>query len=234
MVLLRSVKASKDELSERIVCASAPIVEQIQLLVPIDRITPLTAAALLADIGDIRRLKTARKMSAYLRLVQCCHDSGGTFQPGHIIRESRKLSHTILTQSIHQTVKGTPAWNRRYEQLKSRRGAGRACIAMIRRLCNVARRVQLTGEKYYWLKEELYQRKLSRYQKRSLGRRKCSTLLYRKHSGRLIWPEPPNPESRLFKLHNVFLTPHIAGSQGREVLRQADFAIEEFERYRSR
>jgi phosphoglycerate dehydrogenase-like enzyme len=45
-------------------------------------------------------------------------------------------------------------------------------------------------------------------------------------------PEPPRPESRLFGLPNVFLTPHIAGSQGKEVLLQADYAIEEFERYR--
>ena len=165
VALLRKVKESKDQLAEKIMCASAPIAEQVQLLVTIPGITPLTAAAFLADIGDIRRFKSARKMSAYLGLVPRCNDSGGKSHPGHITRESRKLSRTILTQSIYQTVKGTPAWSRRYEELKTRRGAGRARIAMIRRLCGVMRRMLLTGEKYYWLKEELYQLKLSRYQK---------------------------------------------------------------------
>ncbi len=103
-------------------------------------------------------------MHAYLGLVPRCHDSGGKSRPGHITRESRKLSRTILTQSIYQTIKGTPSWERQYEELKARRGSGRARIAMIRRLCGVMRRMLLTGEQYHWLKEELYRRKLRQYQ----------------------------------------------------------------------
>jgi phosphoglycerate dehydrogenase-like enzyme len=44
-------------------------------------------------------------------------------------------------------------------------------------------------------------------------------------------PEPPPPDSRIYQLDNIFLTPHIAGSLGREVLRQADYVIEEFHRF---
>ena len=39
---------------------------------------------------------------------------------------------------------------------------------MIRRLCSVMRRMLSNGEKYHWLKEEPYQRKLSKCQ-RPLG-----------------------------------------------------------------
>jgi phosphoglycerate dehydrogenase-like enzyme len=46
-------------------------------------------------------------------------------------------------------------------------------------------------------------------------------------------PEPPLSDSRLYSLKNVLLTPHIAGSLGLEVLRQADFVIDEFHRLRS-
>jgi phosphoglycerate dehydrogenase-like enzyme len=42
-------------------------------------------------------------------------------------------------------------------------------------------------------------------------------------------PEPPQPDSPLYDLPNVRLTSHIAGSTGREVVRMADFALEEFE-----
>lgn len=41
-------------------------------------------------------------------------------------------------------------------------------------------------------------------------------------------PEPPKKDSLLYKLPNVFLSSHIAGSGGKEVLRMADYAIEEF------
>jgi hypothetical protein len=109
-------------------------------------------------------------MNAYLGLVPRCHDSGGKSRPGHITRESRKLSRTILTQSIYQTIKATPQWERDYEELKARRGSGRARIAMIRRLCGVMRRMLLQGEQFHWLKEELYRRKLVEYQKTLEGR----------------------------------------------------------------
>ncbi|MFW6286985.1 MAG: NAD(P)-dependent oxidoreductase, partial [Candidatus Sumerlaeota bacterium] len=45
-------------------------------------------------------------------------------------------------------------------------------------------------------------------------------------------PEPPEPDSPLWALDNVHLTSHIAGSIGDEVLRMADFMIEEFENWR--
>jgi transposase len=161
--LLRQVNESKDALARQIVIHSAPLADQITLLVTIPGITPLTAAAFLADIGDVRRFKSLRQMNAYLGLVPRCHDSGGKSRPGHITRESRKLTRTILTQSIYQAVKSTPSWQRNYDELKARRGAGRARIAMIRRLCGVMRRMLLNGEKYHWLKEDLYRRKLQQY-----------------------------------------------------------------------
>jgi phosphoglycerate dehydrogenase-like enzyme len=44
-------------------------------------------------------------------------------------------------------------------------------------------------------------------------------------------PEPPLPSSPLYALPNVVLTPHIAGSLGRECRRMGDAMVDEFERY---
>lgn len=43
--------------------------------------------------------------------------------------------------------------------------------------------------------------------------------------------EPPPKDSDFFKLPNITLTPHIAGSMSNEVRRMADLMIEEFESY---
>lgn len=44
-------------------------------------------------------------------------------------------------------------------------------------------------------------------------------------------PEPLSADSPLYDLHNVFLTPHLAGAAGHETRRMADLAIEEIERF---
>ncbi|MGJ3243128.1 MAG: hydroxyacid dehydrogenase [Opitutales bacterium] len=46
----------------------------------------------------------------------------------------------------------------------------------------------------------------------------------------VTFPEPPDPESPLFSLPNVYLTPHIAGSQDRECARMGHAMVDELER----
>jgi phosphoglycerate dehydrogenase-like enzyme len=59
-----------------------------------------------------------------------------------------------------------------------------------------------------------------------LGRRPDLTALLD-----VTFPEPPVEDSPLYSLPNVYLSPHIAGSKGDEIRRQADYVIDEFERW---
>ncbi|MCU9614841.1 hydroxyacid dehydrogenase [Caldibacillus lycopersici] len=47
----------------------------------------------------------------------------------------------------------------------------------------------------------------------------------------VTYPEPPEPNSPLYILENVILTPHIAGSQASECLRMGAYMAEELKRY---
>ena len=47
----------------------------------------------------------------------------------------------------------------------------------------------------------------------------------------VTFPEPPLPDSKLYTLENVFLSPHIAGSMNDELHRMADYVISDFKRY---
>lgn len=56
------------------------------------------------------------------------------------------------------------------------------------------------------------------------------------HPGRtavldVTWPEPPAPDSPLYTLPNVILTPHIAGSFGNELVRMAEYMLTEYTAY---
>ena len=44
-------------------------------------------------------------------------------------------------------------------------------------------------------------------------------------------PEPPEKDSELYKLPNVFLSPHIAGSLGNEVARMGEYMAQEYTRW---
>ena len=47
----------------------------------------------------------------------------------------------------------------------------------------------------------------------------------------VTFPEPPTADSPFYTLPNVFLTPHIAGSAGDEVVRMAEYMLQEYEAF---
>jgi phosphoglycerate dehydrogenase-like enzyme len=47
----------------------------------------------------------------------------------------------------------------------------------------------------------------------------------------VTWPEPVEKDHPFFTMKNIILTPHIAGSAGKEVARMGDYMADEFERF---
>jgi len=120
--------------------------------------------AFLADVADIRRFKTLRKMNAYLGLVPRVKESGGRSRTGHINRESRRLTRTLFTQSVMHFADASPYLRSYYSNLISRRGVGRARIALIRKICGMMRRMLLEQETFRWMQPSNFERKLKRYE----------------------------------------------------------------------
>ena len=162
--VLWRVEEAKERLAAEILLAGEPLRSQVELLISIKGVTPLIALAFLADVADIRRFRTLRKMNAYLGLVPRAKNSGGKERAGHITRESRKLTRTILTQCVHHVAASSASLDRYYRELREKRGTGRARVAVIRRLCGMMRRMLLSGEQYRWMDRGLYEKKLRQYE----------------------------------------------------------------------
>jgi transposase len=163
--VLWRVEEAKERLVAEILLAGEPLKSQVELLISIKGVTPLIALAFLADVADIRRFRTLRKMNAYLGLVPRAKNSGGKERAGHITRESRKLTRTILTQCVHHVAASSMSLDRYYRELREKRGTGRARVAVIRRLCGMMRRMLLSGEQYRWMDRGLYEKKLRQYER---------------------------------------------------------------------
>ena len=158
------MEEQKETIKKEILLAGEPFSYEVKLLITVRGITPLSALAFLADVADVERFKTLRKMNAYLGLVQKVRESGGKSKPGHINRASRSLTRTILTQSVLHFAQASPQLGRYYNGIAERRGAGRARIALIRKVCGIMRRMLLNGEQFRDMKKDNFERKWKRYE----------------------------------------------------------------------
>ena len=73
-----------------------PVAESLCALRGIDR---LTATALLAELGDLRRFASASEFMSYLGLVPSEHSSGGRRRAGAITKTGNQLARRLLTES---------------------------------------------------------------------------------------------------------------------------------------
>ena len=141
-----------------------PLASEVELLISCGGITPLVAPAFLAGVAEVESSGTLQKMKAYLGFVPRAGNSGGKNRPGHINRESRKLTRTILTQRVQHVASCLGYLQGHYRELTARRRSGRVRIALIRKLCGMMRRTPGSGQQYRWIDQRLYEKKLKAYE----------------------------------------------------------------------
>jgi len=163
--ILCNVSEQKEIITREIMRAGVPFEDKVKLLISIKGITPLSALAFLADVGDIKRFKSVRKMNSYLGLVPKVKESANKGKNCHINKASRYLTRTILTQSLIQAIDASPYFRNSYEDTKYRRGAGRARIGLIRKICDIMRKMLLDNELFKYVKMPLYIKKVKYFDK---------------------------------------------------------------------
>lgn len=163
--LVRLYENMKEDLVRSIIKTGRPLQDQVRQLISIKGVTPLLALAFLSDVGDIGRFKNQKSLNAYLGVCPGMKSSGGKSYLGHINRHSRKLSRTLFTQSIYHIAHSSKELEYFYETLKTRRGVGRARIAVMRKIFGIMRKMLLRGELYRTIKNDLYEKKLKEFDK---------------------------------------------------------------------
>jgi len=106
-------------------------------LTSIKGIGSLSATILLTAVGNIRDFAHAGKLAAYLGLVPKVQNSNETEHSGEITKRGNKLARTALVQCGLIAQRYSPYLKRFYERIKSRRGGGKAKIALARKLVQV-------------------------------------------------------------------------------------------------
>ncbi len=108
--------------------------ERCRRLAQVEGVGALTATALVAAVGDAKAFKNGRQMAAWLGLVPGQHASGNKNRLLGISKRGDRYLRMLLIHGARSVVyradRKDDARRRWVSQLKARRGANRACVAL--------------------------------------------------------------------------------------------------------
>jgi transposase len=106
---------------------------RVQALQALPGIGPITAMTLVAEIGDISRFPTARKLCAWAGLTPSVRNSDRKVRHGHITKMGSPWVRFVL-QGAAQRAKTRPPFASFYAKTAARRGKHIATVAVARKL----------------------------------------------------------------------------------------------------
>jgi transposase len=107
--------------------------DRVQALAQLPGIGTLTALVLVAEIGNISRFPTARKLCAWAGLTPTVRNSDRSVRHGHITKQGSTWVRFVLGEAAHQAKK-RPPFAASYARIAQRRGTNIATTAIARKL----------------------------------------------------------------------------------------------------
>jgi len=106
---------------------------RVKVLTTLPGVGQFTALVMLAEIGDITRFGSARKLASWAGLTPTVRGSDLTVRHGHISKQGSAWLRWVLNQAA-QTAKRSPEFAATYATIAQRRGKKIATIAISRKL----------------------------------------------------------------------------------------------------
>lgn len=119
--------------------ASKRWAKNAELLRSIPGVGGLTAMVVLLESGDLSRFDNGEELASWIGLVPTEWSSGEGQHRGSITRAGNKRVRTALVEASWMVVRNDAAMKAVYERIKKRRGAGKAIVAVARRLALIIR-----------------------------------------------------------------------------------------------
>ena len=133
---IRSLKESIKKLDQVIETESEKL-KGYRNLISVSGIGSLSAGILLAVIGEVEDFATADKLASYFGIVPRVQNSADSVKTGRITKRGSKTGRTTLVQCSLGAIRKNDYLKRYYEQVKARRGHGKAKIALARKYLKI-------------------------------------------------------------------------------------------------
>lgn len=107
--------------------------DRVEALMTVPGIGWITAMTLVAEIGDIDRFPTARKLCAWAGLVPARRNSDNKVRHGHITKQGPRAVRHVLGEAAHVAIRKGP-FAAQFAATARRRGKGIALVKVSRKL----------------------------------------------------------------------------------------------------
>jgi transposase len=119
-----------------------------KILRTIPGVGEITTEVYLAELADVRRFRSQKKVVAYAGLSPATRESAGKRHDLGITHTGSRLLRWVVCQAAWQLVRRDPRWRRIFEGLAKRRGRKKAITAVARRLLCVMTSMVMSGQEY--------------------------------------------------------------------------------------
>ena len=136
----QAVKEVDDQLA-RLICEDHRIGRQLMLLVSIPGVSLVTGASMAAEICDVSRFPSDKRMAGYMGLAPSVYQSGSKRITGRITKRgsphARRAYYQAAMAIIRTGQNGSPELVEFYRRVRSKKGHKVAAVALARKLATI-------------------------------------------------------------------------------------------------
>jgi transposase len=154
----QQLKTAQKELKNFMKEGSEAEQKQRDILLSVPGVGEVVAEVVLAELGEVERFSSIKDATAYGGLVPATRQSDGKGKDLGITKCGSRLLRWAMVEAAWQAVRHSARWAGVYENLKRRRGAKRAIVAVARRLLGMLTSMLKSGSKYRYSIAELKER----------------------------------------------------------------------------
>ncbi len=134
--------------------------KRIELLISIPGISYYTAASILAEIGEIDRFDSAKKLCSYAGLVPILEESNKKRKQKGITKAGRRKLRYFVTFAVMNAIRSSKILKEFYQRIAKKGSKLKALVATGRKLLTIIYYILKNNEPFRELKEKLYESKI--------------------------------------------------------------------------
>ena len=161
--ILEFTEAQIECLQDKIKEYAEPYIKEIEILTSMKGISVFIAIAIIADIIRVERFRNSKAFTSYLRSAPKVANSNTSVNIRGTNKKGRKLSSSLITQSLHHVLNASKKLDEWYSRLTQFKKAGLVRCGLRRRIFAEIYQMLKKGEYHYGREVEKHEAKMRQY-----------------------------------------------------------------------